>query len=138
MYGAEDIHDFARRAILAELALGASDCLLEVGCGGGLLLRDALATGARAAGVDHSEHMVSLARLRAAGADVTLADAESLPFGDQSFTAVAMSVVFFFLPDPVAVLQECRRVLCPDGRLAGTRPGLSCAELPRRRSLWPA
>jgi hypothetical protein len=29
-----------------------------------------------------------------------------------------MSVVFFFLPRPVAVLRECRRVLVPAGRLA--------------------
>jgi ubiquinone/menaquinone biosynthesis C-methylase UbiE len=29
-----------------------------------------------------------------------------------------MSVVFMFLPDPAAVLDECRRVLAPAGRLA--------------------
>src|SRR5438876_10006346 len=45
VYGAEDIHDFARTAILEALDLGAEDHLLELGCGGGLLLRDALATG---------------------------------------------------------------------------------------------
>jgi len=31
---------------------------------------------------------------------------------------VAMSIVFFFLDDPVGVLRECRRVLRADGRLA--------------------
>ena len=29
-----------------------------------------------------------------------------------------MSIVFLFLPDPVAALGECRRVLAPHGRLA--------------------
>jgi hypothetical protein len=29
-----------------------------------------------------------------------------------------MSVVFFFLDDPIGVLRECRRVLCAGGRLA--------------------
>ena len=29
-----------------------------------------------------------------------------------------MSIVFFFLPQPVAALAECRRVLAPQGRLA--------------------
>ena len=118
VYGAEDVHDFARRAILDALALGPADDLLEVGCGGGLLLRDALVSGASVTGTDHSEEMVALARERAPGAEVLLARAEQLPFAAGTFTTVAMSVVFFFLDDPVAVLIECRRVLRPDGRLA--------------------
>jgi SAM-dependent methyltransferase len=118
VYGADDVHDFARLAILDALALGPDDRLLDVGCGGGLLLRDALAAGAAATGLDHSAEMVALARERAPGAEVVLGSAERLPFGDGSFTAVAMSIVFFFLPDPVAALSECRRVLAPGGRLA--------------------
>ena len=118
VYGAEGVHDFARRAILDALALGPDDHLLEIGCGGGLLLRDALATGARATGLDHSEEMVELARGRAPAADVVLARAEELPFEDGIFTAVAMSIVFFFIDDPVRVLRECRRVLRPGGRVA--------------------
>jgi ubiquinone/menaquinone biosynthesis C-methylase UbiE len=118
VYGADDIHDFARRAILDVLAPGPDDRLLDVGCGGGLLLRDALASGASVTGLDHSEDMVQLARERAPGAEVVLGSAERLPFEDASFTAVAMSIVFFFLPDPIAVLRECRRVLAPGGRLA--------------------
>jgi ubiquinone/menaquinone biosynthesis C-methylase UbiE len=116
VYGAEDVHDFARRAILAALALGPDDALLEIGCGGGLLLRDA--TAGRVAGLDHSPEMVALARERAPRATVVLGDAAALPFGDAEFTAVAMSIVFMFLPDPAAVLDECRRVLVPGGRLA--------------------
>jgi SAM-dependent methyltransferase len=118
VYGADDVHDFARQAILGALALGPGDRLLDIGCGGGLLLRDALATGATATGLDHSEEMVELARERAPGADVVLGDAERLPFADAAFTAVAMSVVFFFFERPGAVLAECRRVLASAGRLA--------------------
>jgi SAM-dependent methyltransferase len=118
IYGADDVHDFARRAILDALWLGGGDRLLEVGCGGGLLLRDALATGASATGLDHSEDMVGLARERAPGAEVVLGSAERLPFPDASFTAVAMSIVLMFLSEPVASLRECRRVLAPEGRIA--------------------
>jgi SAM-dependent methyltransferase len=118
VYGAEDVHGWARRAILDALALGRDDHLLEIGCGGGLLLRDALATGAAATGIDHSETMVELARERVPDATVLVADAGDLPFPDAAFTAVAMSVVFLFLDDPVRVLRECRRVLLPAGRLA--------------------
>jgi SAM-dependent methyltransferase len=118
VYGADDVHDFARRAILEALALEPEDRLLDVGCGGGLLLRDALASGATVTGLDHSEEMARLARERASAADVVLGSAERLPFADASFTAIAMSIVFLFLPDPIAVLRECRRVLAPGGRLA--------------------
>ncbi len=117
VYGADDVHDFARRAILDALALEPGDRLLDVGCGGGLLLRDALASGATVTGLDHSEEMVRLAQ-RVSEAEVVLGHAEQLPFGDESFTAIAMSIVFVFLPDPIAVLRECRRALAPDGRIA--------------------
>lgn len=118
VYGADDVHDFARRAILDALALEPEDRLLDIGCGGGLLLRDALSSGATVTGLDHSEEMVRLARERASGAEVVLGSAERLPFADASFTAIAMSIVFFFLADPIAVLGECRRVLVPGGHLA--------------------
>jgi ubiquinone/menaquinone biosynthesis C-methylase UbiE len=118
VYGADDVHDFARRAILDALGLHDGDRLLEVGCGGGLLLRDALRTGAAATGLDHSQEMVELASERAPAATVLLGAAERLPFADAAFTAVAMSVVFFFLPAPGAALAESRRVLSERGRIA--------------------
>lgn len=118
VYGAEDVHDFARRAILEALAPGPDDALLDVGCGGGLLLRDAHATGCRTTGIDHSPAMVELARERAPHARVVDGDARAMPFADASFTAVSMSVVLFLLDDPGAVLRECHRVLRPGGRLA--------------------
>jgi SAM-dependent methyltransferase len=65
IYGADDVHEFARRATLDALGLSREDHLLEIGCGGGLLLREALRRGAATTGVDHSEEMVRLARERA-------------------------------------------------------------------------
>jgi ubiquinone/menaquinone biosynthesis C-methylase UbiE len=118
VYGAEDVHDFARRDILEALGLGPDDRLLDVGCGGGLLLRDAAASGAAVTGLDHSPDMVELARERAPGATVLVGEANALPFEDGAFTALSMSVVFFFIADPVGALREARRVLTPGGRLA--------------------
>jgi SAM-dependent methyltransferase len=118
VYGADDVHDFARLAILDALALSQDDHLLEIGCGGGLLLRDAVKTGARATGLDHSPEMAALATDRAPGADVVLGEAERLPFPDDAFTGAAMSIVLLFLEDADQVLRECARVLGPGGRLA--------------------
>jgi SAM-dependent methyltransferase len=118
VYGAEDVHDFARRAILDSLELGPGDHLLEIGCGGGLLLRDAGSAGANVTGIDHSPDMVALALERAPGAEVVLASADALPFAGRSFSAIAMSVVFFFFDRPATVLGECARVVRPEGRLA--------------------
>jgi SAM-dependent methyltransferase len=123
VYGAEDVHAFARRALLAALRPGPGDRLLDVGCGGGLLLRDAAGAGAEVTGLDHSEEMVRLARERVPGAEVVAGRAEALPFAPATFTAVAMSIVLLFLPEPRAALDECRRVLRPGGRLAVFTPG---------------
>jgi SAM-dependent methyltransferase len=111
-------------AVLAALEPGPDDVVLDIGCGGGAFLGDALRTGCRAAGVDHSAEMVRVARELNADAiadgrlDIVQADAARLPFEDGSFTCAATMQVFFFFPDPARVLAECRRVLRPGGRLA--------------------
>jgi ubiquinone/menaquinone biosynthesis C-methylase UbiE len=118
--------------ILAELALSAEDHLIEVGCGGGAFLKKALASGCRAAAVDHSAEMVRLARTENAVAvesgllDVVEADAHALPFADETFTCAAMTGVLGFLREPVAALAEIRRVLAHGGRavILGSDPEL--------------
>lgn len=120
------------RVILAELALTPGDYLVEVGCGGGALLKQALRTGCRAAAVDHSPDMVRLAReenreaVRDGRLEVREAKAEALPFPEATFTCAAMTGVFGFLPDPVRALAEIHRVLRPGGRLVvlGSDPEL--------------
>jgi SAM-dependent methyltransferase/uncharacterized protein YndB with AHSA1/START domain len=109
--------------ILAELALSPDDYLVEVGCGGGALLKEALKSGCRAAAVDHSPDMVRLAQevnhdaVAEGRLEVRQASADHLPFPDTTFTCAAMTGVFGFLPDPVAALREIRRVLRVGGRL---------------------
>jgi ubiquinone/menaquinone biosynthesis C-methylase UbiE len=118
VYGADDIHSFAWEPVLAVLALGPADRLLDVGCGGGVFLRRALETGCDAVGLDHSPEMVALARANS-GAHVVEGRAEELPFAEGEFTAASCIIAFFFMDDPVLVLREMRRVLDPDsGRLA--------------------
>lgn len=132
VYGDPLYHYPNFRVMLAELALTPDDFLLEVGCGGGKLLQEALRSGCRAAAIDHSADMVRLAREVNADAvaedrlEVQQADAEHLPFSDATFTCAAMTGVLGFLPDPVAALREIRRVLGAGGRLVvlGADPAL--------------
>ncbi len=117
------------RVLLSELALDAGDYLLEVGCGGGALLKEALRSGCRAAAIDHSPDMVRLALEvnREAASEGRLAiqeaRADALPFPDATFSCAVMTGVLGFLPDPVAALREIRRVLARGGRyvMAGER-----------------
>lgn len=113
------------RVILEQLALMPNDYLVEIGCGGGAFLKTALATGARAAAIDHSADMVRLARrtnaeaIAAGRLAIVESDAAALPFRDAVFTHAAMTGVLGFLPDPVGVFREIRRVLGPGGRFVG-------------------
>lgn len=110
-------------AILEELALTPKDKLLEIGCGGGALLHDALQCGCTAAGIDHSLEMVRVARranaaaIKAGRLEVRESSADSLPFSDSSFTCVTMTSVIGFLEDPVKVFTEAHRTLTPDGKM---------------------
>ena len=106
-YGADDAHSFLWEPVLEALALGPDDRLLDVGCGGGVFLRHAIATtGCDGVGIDHSREMVRLA-----GPLAVHAEAEALPFGDAEFTAASCLVAFFFFAEPVNALLEMRRVL---------------------------
>jgi SAM-dependent methyltransferase len=121
-YGDPLYHYPSFRVILAELALTRDDYLLEVGCGGGALLKLALESGCRAAAIDHSADMVRLARetnryaVATGRLEVREADASSLPFPDATFSCAAMTGVLGFLPDPVRAFGEVRRTLTAGGR----------------------
>ncbi|MDG6991317.1 MAG: methyltransferase domain-containing protein [Nitrososphaerota archaeon] len=111
------------KAILHRLDLRDDDVLLEVGCGGGAFLSEALERGCTAAGVDHSADMVDVAREanRKAVAEGRLeireAEAESLPFPDRQFTCVVCTGVFALVSDPAKVMAEMHRVLRGRGRV---------------------
>jgi SAM-dependent methyltransferase len=131
-YGDPIFHYPGFRVMLDELALRSDDYLLEVACGGGALLKLALKTGCRAAAIDHSSEMVRLAAetnreaVATGRLEVREGDAAALPWAAATFSCAAMTGVLGFLPDPVRVIAEIRRVLKRSGRLVvmGTDPEL--------------
>ncbi|HXW95218.1 MAG TPA: methyltransferase domain-containing protein [Nitrososphaerales archaeon] len=111
------------RAILAALQLSVSDKILDVGCGGGAFLKDALKSGCTGAGVDHSAEMVRLARkinstaVTSGRLQIREGEAECLPFEDSTFSCTVMTGVLGFIPDPAKAFAEMFRVLARGGRL---------------------
>jgi SAM-dependent methyltransferase len=126
---------------------------LEIGAGTGYFTLNMLQAGvvAQATCTDISPGMVSTlgANARRLGLDVKTAraDAESLPFADQSFDLVLGHAVLHHLPDLQKAFSEFHRVLRPGGRLvfAGepSRFGDRLARIPKRAAsglspLWRA
>lgn len=122
---AEHLSRYAWAAPLAQ-----DRCVLDAGCGlayGSAMLAEA---GARAVtGVDRAEPVLEAARARV-GDTVRLqaADLLDLPFADGEFQLVACFEVIEHVEDPLAVLDELRRVLTPDGLLAISSPNRNRSE----------
>jgi arsenite methyltransferase len=96
---------------------------LDVGSGPGTVtasLADAAAPDGLALGVDISEAMLERAVRNEAGPEVGFlrADAQRLPFRDDTFDAAISMAVLQLVPNPAAALGEMARVLRPGGRLA--------------------
>jgi SAM-dependent methyltransferase len=94
---------------------------LDVGCGPGALTSELVARlGAdHVAAIEPSEPFVEECRRRNPGADVRLAPAEALPFGDGTFDATLAQLTFNFFSDGDAAAAEMRRVLVAGGVAAG-------------------
>jgi SAM-dependent methyltransferase len=96
--------------------------VLEIGCGTGVHARLIAEAGARLSAVDLTPTAVELTRkrLELAGldADVREADAEQLPYDDDSFDFVWSWGVIHHSESTDRVIQEIARVLRPGGRLA--------------------
>lgn len=109
-------------SILNYLKLQKNDYLLEIGCGGGYFLREALKSGCRAAAIDHSPDMVEVARnqnsvsIKERRLNVVEADAEALPFDDEQFTCAVSTGVLHFIAHPAVFFSEAHRVLKREGR----------------------
>ncbi len=126
---------FSRQRLLARGIVGSRQAqwtrVLDIGCGhGALSLTLAESAGLDVVAMDVLESRVRSVEARKATRDpqvaarvrIVRADAESLPFRDESFDAVAATEVLEHLDEPGRMLAEARRVLRPAGRFFMTTP----------------
>jgi ubiquinone/menaquinone biosynthesis C-methylase UbiE len=110
---------YARDLVERARPIGASDRILDLGCGTGIVarvLRERLGGAANIVGVDPSPPMIEKARSLEPELDWRVGNAMALPFTDGSFDLVLWQEMLHFVPDRMAALHEVRRVLSPGGR----------------------
>ena len=137
-----------RKLLGAELDSG-FDSALEIGAGTGYFSLNLMRAGliGELTCTDISSGMLDVLqenarRLGLSQVDTVQADAESLPFGDESFDLVIGHAVLHHLPDLDQAFSEFRRVLRPGGRIlfAGEPSFLGdrIARVPKRAALLMA
>jgi arsenite methyltransferase len=113
-----------RKASFEALDVKRGQRILDLGCGGGSLLRElALAVGpeGEAVGIDPSEDQINAAKALCEDLDnVTLVagSATQTDFESKSFDSVASIQVLEYISDVESTLKEVQRVLKPGGRFA--------------------
>jgi SAM-dependent methyltransferase len=104
-------------AVLRTAELDTGNRVLDIGCGSGTLLRQAVELGAEPVGVDISEAMVGAARERVPQATVLLGDAQTVDLGSQApgrlFDRVVSRFGVMFFDDPVAAFTNIRESTAP-------------------------
>jgi len=101
--------------------------VLDLGCGVGITpCNTSKAQGCRIVGVDLRESLIDRARERARRlgledrVEFRVADAQRLPFEDNSFDVVMAESVLAFVEDKPGAVRECLRVTRPEGFLGIT------------------
>lgn len=112
----------ALQAIVAAATPGPDNTLLDVACGGGLVVCAFAPHVRHATGIDMTPAMLARARTLAAEQGVgnvtwQEGDVAALPYPDAAFTIVVTRFAVHHFPDPLAVLREMVRVCAPGGRI---------------------
>lgn len=110
------------RVIVAESGVGPGDRVLDVAAGTGNASIEAARAGASVIASDLTPELLEIGRgdAEAQRVDLTFeeADAEALPYEDDSFDVVLSCVGVMFAPHHAVAAQELTRVVRPGGRLA--------------------
>jgi demethylmenaquinone methyltransferase/2-methoxy-6-polyprenyl-1,4-benzoquinol methylase len=116
-----------RKEVIRQMTLRPGDRLLDLGCGTGDLVLEAVrqTPGVIALPADFTLEMMRVGQARRNSLPWTAADALHLPFASQSFDAVVSGFLVRNVADLPRALQEQWRILKPGGQIAildTTRP----------------
>ena len=89
--------------------------LLEVGCGAGLFLGEAIRRGWNCTGIELLPALVAIARERYPEAKILSDDLRALDLAAEGFDVVYMNEVIEHIVDPVGLMKEAWRILRPGG-----------------------
>jgi 2-polyprenyl-3-methyl-5-hydroxy-6-metoxy-1,4-benzoquinol methylase len=132
------LHPGGRDAIDAEaLFLPAPQAMaraLDIGCGNGSNLRRMSELGWQMEGLDVDP--IAIKQLQQQGLNAKLGSLFEQDYPDQTFQAIYMSHVIEHVADPIALLQECWRVLVPGGQLVLITPNMQSLGRTLLRSAW--
>ena len=112
----------ALRMIVEAARPGPDDTVLDVACGGGIVVCAFAPHVRRATGIDVTPAMLEQAQRLAAEKGLTnvewrQGDVNSLPYEEGSFDIVVTRFSVHHFPNPAAVLREMARVCAPGGHL---------------------
>lgn len=121
----ESLSGFDQRRISEWIGWQGYGRVLDIGGGSGMVSRVlSAAPGTECVCID-----ISRAMLKHSPVSAVQADALNLPFRDGAFDLVVAAAFFHHLPgNEPRLLEECRRVLKPGGRLVGYDPNGSCLQ----------
>jgi len=106
--------------VLAAADVQTGQRVLDVGCGTGVLAREAERTvgdGGFVVGVDVNEGMLIVARAKSPAASWRRGEAEDLPFGAATFDRVVSQFSLMFFEDRAKAISEMLRVVRPGGKV---------------------
>lgn len=127
-----DFHEIARQNVVMAEALcqavdpHADQRVLDVACGSGTVALVAARRYCAVTGIDYVPALIERARARARAdrleVDLRVADAQALPFADDSFDVVLSVYGVQFAPDQAQAASELLRVCRPGGRIGLASP----------------